>query len=212
MIIARQTTQANYDRLSRWYDFLSGSSERPARMQGLHMLAVQPGEHLLEIGCGTGESLPMLASSTGKVGGVVELDLSLGMLNVAKRKLKRQSIPNINFTQSDGTRLPFGNGAFHAIFMSFTLELFPEMEISSLLRECRRALRPGGRIGVVSLLQKDEPGWMENAYNWAHYCWPDIIDCRPIPLNSLLERSGFTLREMAERSMWGLSVGIAVVQ
>jgi ubiquinone/menaquinone biosynthesis C-methylase UbiE len=207
-----KTTRINYDRLSCWYDILSGSSERPARLRGIQILGIEPGECILEIGCGTGESLPMLASRAGHAGIVIGLDLSLGMLQVAKHKLERQSIKNVNFMQGDGICLPFGKDVFHAIFMSFTLELFSTEEIPNLLLECSRVLRPGGRMGIVSLLQKDEPGWMENAYNWAHCRWPTIIDCRPISLTSHLEQSGFTIREMVERSMWGLVVGIAVSQ
>jgi ubiquinone/menaquinone biosynthesis C-methylase UbiE len=208
----RQTTRANYDRLSRWYDMLSGSSERPARLHGIQMLGIHSGERILEIGCGTGESLAVMSSGTDHAGCVVGLDLSSGMLRVAKRKLVRQSITNAHLLQANGTCLPFGNGIFHAIFMSFTLELFPEMEISNLLRECRKVLRPGGRLGIVSLLQKDEPGWMENTYNWAHRRWPVVIDCRPIPLINLLERSGFIIRDMVEKPMWGLMVGLTVAQ
>ena len=212
MITSRQTTRTNYDRLSRWYDILSGSSERPARVCGVQMLDIQPGERILEIGCGTGESLPMLSSRIDHARDVIGLDLSSGMLKVAKHKLERQSITNVQFMHADGTRLPFGKDVFHSIFMSFTLELFPETEISHLLMESKRVLRPGGRLGIVSLLQKDQPGWMEKGYNWAHHHWPAFIDCKPIPLLRLLEQSDFTIRDMVEKSMWGLTVGIVVTQ
>jgi ubiquinone/menaquinone biosynthesis C-methylase UbiE len=210
MTIARQTTRTNYDRLSRWYDILSGSSERPARVRGMQMLNIQPGERVLEIGCGTGESLPMLAHSTEDAGHVIGLDLSAGMLRVAKYKLGKQPVAPINFVQGDAIQLPFGEVSFDALFMSFTLELFPSGEIPILLRECRRVLRSGGRMGVVSLLQKENPGWMEKTYTWAHRRWPQIIDCRPVPLEQTLTSVGFEISRAMEMSMWGLAVSIVV--
>lgn len=210
MIDNHRTARNNYDRLSRWYDFISGSSERPARMQGLHMLDVQLGERVLEIGCGTGEALSVLAARAGSAGGVFGLDLSAGMLEAAKRKLKKKSIAKICLIQGDATHLPLGEMSFDAIFLSFTLELFPAPEIPGLLRECRRVLRRGGRLGVVSLLQTDKPGWMELAYNWAHGRWPAIIDCRPIPLENILSGAGFEIFHITEISMWGLAVGMLV--
>ncbi|MEW5940700.1 MAG: methyltransferase domain-containing protein [Chloroflexota bacterium] len=205
MISDRRATRANYDRLSRWYDLIGGSSERPARERGIEALDIQPGERALEIGCGTGQSLPMLASAAGEAGRVVGLDLSAGMLRVARKRGAR-----IHLAQGDGTRLPFASETFDALFLSFTLELFPPAEIPILLEECRRALRPGGRLGAVSLLQKDAPGWMERAYRWARRRWPRLIDCRPIPLEKLIEEAGWEVSRITSLSMWGLKVGIVV--
>ena len=52
---------AAYTCLSRWYDRLSRSSEGPHIAEGLRLLNVQPGEHVLEVGFGTGRSLVVLA-------------------------------------------------------------------------------------------------------------------------------------------------------
>ena len=202
--------RANYDRLSRWYDLLSGSSERPARERGIHLLDLQRGERVLEIGCGTGEALAMLASAVGQAGCVAALDLSGGMLRVAKDKLAARAPSKIGLLQGDGLRLPFCADSFDAVFLSFTLELFPIEEIPALLGECKRALKPGGRIGIVALLQTEAPGLMEKIYNRAHRRWPDLIDCRPIPLMAAARNAGFVISEAAEMSMWGLVVGLLI--
>ena len=205
----RRATRANYDRLSRWYDLLSGSSERPARMHGLHMLDVRSGERVLEIGCGTGEALSVLASRAGDAGGVFGLDLSGGMLRKAESKLRRDA-SNVLLVQAEALHLPFADGNFDALFLSFTLELFPAAEMPTLLMECRRVLRPGGRLGIVSLLQMDKPNWMERAYTWTHHRWPAAIDCRPIALQGLLMDAGWNISRFEHLSMWGLEVGCVV--
>jgi len=204
-------SRANYDRLSRWYDLLSGSSERPAKKRGLQMLDIQPKECVLEVGCGTGDSLSTLAACAEPAGWVCGLDLSAGMLSVAKNKLKKLSTSNVACLQGDGIQLPFPDGSFDAVFMSFTLELFPEAEIHLILRECVRVLRSNGRMGIVSLLQNEKPGWMERLYKWAHLRWPQAIDCRPILLEGFIKEAGFKVSKTLEMFMWGLVVGILVV-
>ncbi|MDP2776956.1 MAG: methyltransferase domain-containing protein [Anaerolineales bacterium] len=205
-----QKTRANYDRLSRWYDLFSGSSERTVRRRGLQMLAVKPGECVLEIGCGTGESLPALAFCVGRIGQVIGIDLSSGMLSMAKSKLMRFASSNVTLVQGDSFQLPFVDGTFDAVFMSFTLELFAIAEIPVVLYECKRILRSAGRMGIVSLLKRERPRVIEKLYTRAHLLWPTVIDCQPIPLFNVLRKSGLTACEADERSMWGLTIGLAI--
>jgi demethylmenaquinone methyltransferase/2-methoxy-6-polyprenyl-1,4-benzoquinol methylase len=212
MISNRKKIRANYDRLSRWYDLFSASSERSVRRRSLEMLAAQSGERILEIGCGTGESLPSLAFCAGPVEQVIGIDLSYGMLSVTKSKLKRLTHSNITLMQGDLFQLPFVDGTFDAVFMSFTLELFASAEIPVVLCECKRILRSTGRIGIASLLKKEHPRTIEKLYIRAHLQWPAVIDCQPIPLFNILQESGFTACESDERSMWGLTAGIAIAK
>jgi demethylmenaquinone methyltransferase/2-methoxy-6-polyprenyl-1,4-benzoquinol methylase len=205
-----QATRANYDRLSRWYDLFSGSGERPARECGLHMLDIQDGERILEIGCGTGESLLMLTSYAGSAKCIFGLDLSAGMLRRAKSKLKWRASLNVTLMQGDAYQLPFADETFDAIFMSFTLELFPTADIPVVLQECRRVLRLDGRMGIVSLLQKEDPNWMERSYTWAHRRWPNVIDCRPISIEEVVKSAHFDISGTSEMTMWGLAVGIFI--
>ncbi len=67
MTITRAQTRATYDRLSRWYDLLTGASERRFRNLGLCELDVRPGERVLEIGPGTGQALVVLAQAAGSI-------------------------------------------------------------------------------------------------------------------------------------------------
>ncbi len=209
MTTNHQKTRANYDCLSRWYDLLSASGERTARLLGLQMLDVQPKERVLEVGCGTGELLPALASRAGPAGWVFGLDLSARMLGIAKNKLEQRPSSNIALLQGDGARLPFPEGSFNVVFLSFTLELFDDAEIPAVLSECRRVLLPEGRLGIVSLLKKDRPRATERLYAWAHRQWPSVIDCKPISLINVLKHSGFTIYDVEEQFLWGLTVGVA---
>ena len=203
--------RTNYDRMSRFYDLFAGTSERRFTGVGLQMLAAQAGENVLEIGFGTGHSLVALAQAVGGFGKVTGIDISKGMLRVTQSRLNQSGLAEqIDLRLGDAASLPFNSAGFEAVFMSFTLELFDLPEIPIVLKECRRVLRPGGRIGVVALAKKDKAA--VRIYEWAHAKFPDFIDCRPIYVHFVLEKAGFHISERAERIMWGLPVQIMVAQ
>jgi len=207
----RIQTRTNYDRLSRWYDLIAGSSERTFALRGLARLALRPGERVLEIGAGTGALLAELARHVGPNGAAWGVDLSLGMCRVAHARLARDGMLSRTAPVcGDAVWLPCPAAAFDAIFMSFTLELFPDAEIAQVLAECRRVLRPDGRVGVVALAQTGEPGLMSRLYAWAHRRFPAIVDCRPLPLAPILAEHGFRVTAVTAGSLWGLPVEIVL--
>ena len=90
MTIPREQTRQNYDRMSRWYD-LFAASERRFTESGLHILGVKSGDRVLEIGFGTGKSLVALAQRVGNSGLVAGLELSPGMIEVARKRMQTNS-------------------------------------------------------------------------------------------------------------------------
>ena len=207
----RSATQANYDRLSRWYDLLAGSAERKCKQKGLDLLDARPGETILEIGFGTGQCLQAIAQSVGDRGKVYGIDLSAGMLQVAQNRLHRAGLLHrVELRRGNALPLPFPEALFDALYLSFTLELFSIREISSVLSECQRVLHPGGRLCVVSMAKKESEGWMEKLYGWAHHRWPVYIDCRPIQAHIEIALAGFHLDSLVEMSLFGLPVSITL--
>ena len=207
------SAKAAYDRLSPIYDGLAGSSETQFMLQGLEMLAITPGETVLEIGCGTGKALVSLSRQTGSSGKVTAIDLSRGMLQKTSQRLAKAGIgQRVTLLEGDGARLPYKSGSFNAVFICFTLELFDTPEIPLVLAECHRLLIPGGRLGVVAMLKSEHPGWVERLYEWFHDKLPAYVDCRPINAQELVQLAGFTVEKHQSSSMWGLPVDLLVAR
>src|SRR5512140_2028421 len=89
---SKQQAMTAYDRLSRWYDWLSASSEQPLAELGLQKLNAQAGETVLEVGFGTGHALLALAAAVGDSGRVIGIDISRGMFKVASEKIARANL------------------------------------------------------------------------------------------------------------------------
>lgn len=206
----KDQAQASYDRMSRWYDLLSGPAEYRYRQTGLEMLAVQPGEAVLEIGCGTGTCLPNLIHAAAPAW-VTAIDLSGGMLSQARSRLAKLGLERkASLTCGDAADLPFAANTFDVIFISFTLELFDTPEIPIVLAESRRVLASDGRLGVVAMNFTHPPNLMVKLYEWTHRHFEIYADCRPIPLREFLEGAGFTIQQERRMSMFGLQVAIVV--
>jgi ubiquinone/menaquinone biosynthesis C-methylase UbiE len=211
---SKEAARASYNRLSRWYDAIAGSTEKKYRDWGLEKLSAQPGEKILEIGFGTGHCLIALANAVGPQGQVIGLDISDGMLAIAQERLRQEGLnERADLHLGDAAKLDFiESGSLDAIFMSFTLELFDNPEIPRVLQECQRILKPGGRITVVSMTKTNPPGVAVRMYEWFHEIMPNYADCRPIFARQALERSGFVIQDRSVSSMWGLPVEIVLGQ
>jgi demethylmenaquinone methyltransferase/2-methoxy-6-polyprenyl-1,4-benzoquinol methylase len=208
---SKEEAKASYDKLSKWYDLLTGESEKKYQDIGLRMLNVQPGETALEIGFGTGQALLSLARSVGEAGKVYGLDISEGMLNATRiRARKAGRADRIELSCGDAVSMSYPNGSFDAVFLCFTLELFDTPEIPLVLRECQRVLRQEGRVCVVAMSKKGKANLMTKLYHWGHQKIPNYIDCRPIYAQEALEEAGFVVAELKVMSMWGLPVEIVL--
>ncbi len=212
--MSENATQKFYDRISHAYDLIADGGEHVARERGLELLLVQPGESVLEIGYGTGHSLVKLAHAVGAQGKVTGIDISKGMQEVAADRVSAAGVAErVELLVGEVPPLSFPDATFDVVTMSFTLELFPLDVIPAVLAECRRVLKPGGRLGVVSMAtveSSQDESLLERTYIWMHIHFPHIVDCQPIPLENLLAQAGFHPERHERMELFTMPVAIAV--
>ena len=117
-------------------DVLSLGRARAWRRAVAAAVDARPGERILDLAAGTGTSSQpfQLAGAS-----VVACDFSLGMLDVG-----RSRNPDLDFAAGDATRLPYADGVFDAVTISFGLRNVADT--TAALREMRRVTKPGGRL------------------------------------------------------------------
>ena len=109
---------------------------------------VRPGDSVLDAACGTGDlALADLRAGAARVVGV---DFSERMLELAARKSSE-----VEWVQGDLCRLPFADETFQAVTIGFGLRNVSDRD--SALRELRRVLAPGGRLGILEITRARGP-------------------------------------------------------
>ena len=134
-----------FDRIAPVYDLMNrvmtaGLDRRWRRLTVQE--AVRSGDRVLDACCGTGD-LAVAASAAGAAR-VVGVDFSERMLERARRKA-----PLLEWVQADVLALPFEDGSFDAAVVGFGIRNVEDLERA--LRELRRVLAPGGRVGILEI-------------------------------------------------------------
>jgi demethylmenaquinone methyltransferase/2-methoxy-6-polyprenyl-1,4-benzoquinol methylase len=144
---------AMFDALAGRYDLmndiLSMGQVRLWRKSVQRILRVGPGDRVLDLAAGTGTSSVSFAASGADV---VACDFSLGMLQAGQTRLDKsdplrtKTRGRVSFVAGDALHLPFSDGAFDAVTISFGLRNVHGTR--EALAEMRRVTRPGGRLVV----------------------------------------------------------------
>jgi trans-aconitate methyltransferase len=104
----------------------------------LDLLAPQPGEHILDVGCGTGQLTKQIADAVGPEGRVVGIDSSPAMIEAAKA-----SYPELDFRVMSVTEMPFSR-EFDAVFSNAVLHWVPRAELA--VENIARSIKFDGRF------------------------------------------------------------------
>jgi ubiquinone/menaquinone biosynthesis C-methylase UbiE len=122
------------------------------RRRAVAALDIDPGETVVEMGCGTGANLPHLRAAVGPSGTVVGVDLTSGMLDRAADRIDHAGWDNVHLVRADATRPPLA-GAVDALFGSFVVGLFADP--ATVVEEWIDLLAPDGRIALLDATLSD---------------------------------------------------------
>ena len=146
------SVQAAYSRWAKVYDWTFGFLVAPARRRAVELMELEPGDRALEVGVGTGLSLPLIPEDCRVVG----VDFSRPMLERAVTRLRGDATPlPAALVEADGACLPFADDTFDAALAPFVVSAAPDPV--GLLHEMMRVCRPGARMVVVNHFSARNP-------------------------------------------------------
>lgn len=186
---SRAAIRKAYDLFSIFYGGIVTPFGKPAITAGLNRAAVRRGERVLDAGCGPGFVLEKLAEKAGPQGMAVGIDFSPRMLAAARRR-----VFGARLVRADVRQLPFPAETFDLVWSSYVLDLLPTADLTPVLCEFLRVLRPGGRMTLVAFTKPGEKlTWWERAYlRTPTWLVPYIFgSCRPVRLTPFVQEAGF---------------------
>jgi len=173
------------------YDFfvwlMTGGREGAMRERILKLARLQPGEAVLDLGCGTGTLAIAAKRAVGAAGKVHGIDASPEMLARAAQKARRAAM-DVAFTEAAAQALPFSDASFDVVLTSVMLHHLPRPARAQCAAEMRRVLRPGGRVLAVDFAGSQEKGLMAHLHQrHGHVELEDIV--------ALLGAAGLEVKE-----------------
>jgi ubiquinone/menaquinone biosynthesis C-methylase UbiE len=121
----------------------------------------EPGDRVLDIGCGLGDSTLQLAELVGPEGHAHGVDVAERMIAGAREDAERSGIANVTFEVADVQATEFAGPPFDYAFARFGTMFFANPVAA--LRNVRSALRPGGRLNIVVWRRKLDNDWLHRA-------------------------------------------------
>ena len=143
----------------------------PKRRVARLALALQPGDHVLDVACGTGLNFPHLRDLVGELGHVIGVDLTPAMLNIAHKLIASKGWQNVEVREADAANLPFADASFDKVLISFALNIIPDYV--KAVEEAHRVLVPGGRFVALEMRAGLDslPAWLQPL---PHICAVDM--------------------------------------
>ena len=166
---------ALFDRVARTYDEVGVPWFGPIAQGLVDALAVQPGEDVVDLGCGKGAALLPLAEHAGPRARVVGVDISAGMAALARVAAAGRGLDQVEVVVGDAAEPPLPPASVDVVASSLVVFFLPDPQ--GALTRWATLLRPGGRLGISTFGPRD-PAWVELDGVFAPYLPPELMDAR----------------------------------
>lgn len=155
--LQRRVQRYGWDLAAADYEPLWQAQLAPAQAELLAQAALAPGERVLDVACGTGLVALPAARAVGSGGTVMGVDIAERMVQAIQRTAQAQQLHQVSAARMDAEQLDLPDGGFDVALCAFGLMYLPEP--GQALRELRRVLRPGGRLGLAIWGERARCAW-----------------------------------------------------
>jgi phosphatidylethanolamine/phosphatidyl-N-methylethanolamine N-methyltransferase len=140
-----------YEKLASSYDVFFGPALHPGRLVARDRMGIRPGDHILEVGVGTGINTSLYPANCQITG----IDLSSSMLDKARKRVKREGIRNVRLLEMDAAKTTFADDTFDIVYAPYLISVVPDPV--TVAREMRRICKPGGKIIILNHFRSANP-------------------------------------------------------
>ncbi len=163
-MLTQREIDALYEKRVKRYDLstslyaLLGFRMQAYRMQAIASFELKRGETVVDIGCGTGLSFPLIENEIGPDGHIIGIDRSAAMLTRARARTRAAGWSNVELVQADAEDFVFPRKVT-AVFSAFAMTLVPEWE--TVIKRGSEAMTSGGRFVILDLkIPERWPPWL----------------------------------------------------
>lgn len=192
-----EDTLRTYRLFSGSYDLLFGPVFHPGRKEAVRIANDRPMQRILEVGVGTGLSLPYFRADA-KVTGI---DVSAEMLAKARRRVEKNQLAQVKkLLEMDAEKMSFEDNSFDVILALYVASVVPDP--ARFVAEMRRVCRPGGTILIVNHFMS-ENGVMRFVEKRLAPLAGKIGFHADFPLDKFLAAGHLSVREMRPSNLFG---------
>jgi len=178
-----------YNRIASIYDVFGFLMEAKARQKALDVAAIKDGEKILEVALGTGLNFVEILKRNPS-GWVEGIDISVKMLERARKRISRTGCGNYKLNLCDCRRLPFEDKTFDVLMNQYLFDILPVDDFFPILSEFRRVLKDGGRIILVNMTKGENR--LNQIYEEIYKLKPPLLaGCRGVFVAPFLEMLEF---------------------
>jgi demethylmenaquinone methyltransferase / 2-methoxy-6-polyprenyl-1,4-benzoquinol methylase len=160
-----------FDRIAGRYDLMntvmSAGLHHRWRKRAADLARLRPGQHALDVCCGTGDLALELKRRVGEHGSVVGVDFSQPMLELAQAKSRRSGL-DIDYRPGNALDLAFDDASFDAATVGFGVRNL--VDLAGGVGEMARVVRPGGRVVILEITTPARP-----PLSWFYSLWFDRL-------------------------------------
>ena len=192
----RDAILKSYRRYAGGYDLYFGALFQPGRRAIIDRMACRPNESVLEVGVGTGLSLPLYPTDVRVTG----VDISPDMLARAEERCQRHGLSHVTLHCVDAEGMDFADHSFDKVVAMYVVSVAPDPV--RLVNEMRRVCKPGGELYIVNHFQHNHP--VIGGFERLTAPLSRLVGFRPdFSLDKFLDETGLVVEENTPVNLFG---------